>query len=155
MIKWTAYLTNGEMISSQFYSFSEIPNIPITRIHLWTLNGKLIIFEGFEKYLIITTFYQIVQGGKDKIFDTINVLGKKDNKVCQISIHRKGKVFQCKNEWGKEWRPLIIEPLPMIDGKKQFNIKFTYPIFTKRSFWHSGLELTQAKVHLKGKNERF
>jgi len=150
MILWTTHHINNTTVSSDKYLFSQLPKSPIVNIDLYLPSGKIIVFEGFEQYLIIQTDYHIVKGGKGKIFDTLNVLGKKADEVCQVSFHRKGKVFQCKNKWGKEWRPLIIETLP-IRGKgekKRYNIKYSEPISTDQSLWHDGVRMPQAKTYL-------
>jgi len=148
-LTYTIYLTNGIKLLSTGCKFAQIPNFPISHIELNLPSGKTIVFEGFEKYLIIQTDYHIVQGGKGKVFDTLNILGKQGDNVLQVSYHKKGKVFQCKNKWGCEWKPLILTPLPKIGKKKQYKIEYNKPQPTNKDLWHSGLWMPEAKSYLK------
>lgn len=148
MIKWAINLLNQPSISSEHYNWKKLPNVPITSIELYLPNKKTVILEGFERYLIISTNYQIVHGGSGKIFDTVNILGKKNNEVYQITFHRKGKLFQCKNKWA-EWKPLVLNPLPQINKKKRYEIKYSQPLSTNPTDWHIGITLKTPKIYLK------
>ena len=110
---------NTKSTYSTHCEFSQLPNDKIVSIELCVLNNKRIVLEGFEKYLIISTKYKFLSSTKKDLkgsetnfhlIDSINILGKAKNEVFQISFHRKGKVFQCKNEFS-QWRPLVLKPL--------------------------------------------
>ena len=151
---YTTYFETEEY-ESELYNFSNLPNGSIESIILHLPNGKNILFEGFEKYLVIQTDYHIVQGGKGKVFDTLNILCKKGDEVCQVTYHRKGKLLQFKNEWGKEWRPCDLKPLPKDeDGNKQYAIEGVSNecISTDQALWHTGLIQNKAIVKLIGEN---
>lgn len=149
-MRWIAHYINKLSISSDSCKWSWLPSIPITEIELHLDNGKIIHFKGFEKYIIIKTEYQFVQGAKGTQFDTLNILCKKGQKVAQISVHRKGKVMQCQNVWGAEWRPLKIKTLPKVKkkDKKKFMIEFAEPQKTPHHLWKSGVVLKQAEVFI-------
>jgi len=110
---------NTKSTYSTHCEFSQLPNDKIVSIELCVLNNKRIVLEGFEKYLIISTKYKFLSSTKKDLkgsetnfhlIDSINILGKAKNEVFQISFHRKGKVFQCKNEFS-QWRPLVLKPI--------------------------------------------
>ena len=101
---------NTKSTYSTHCEFSKLPSAKIVSIELFVLNNKRIVLEGFEKYLIISTKYKFLSSTKKDLIDSINILGKAKNEVFQISFHRKGKVFQCKNEFS-QWRPLVLKPL--------------------------------------------
>jgi len=110
---------NTKSTYSTHCEFSKLPSAKIKSIELFVLNNKRIVLEGFEKYLIISTKYKFLSSTKKDLkgsetnfhlIDSINILGKAKNEVFQISFHRKGKVFQCKNEFS-QWRPLVLKPL--------------------------------------------
>jgi len=101
---------NTKSTYSTHCEFSKLPSAKIVSIELFVLNNKRIVLEGFEKYLIISTKYKFLSSTKKDLIDSINILGKAKNEVFQISFHRKGKVFQCKNEFS-QWRPLVLKPI--------------------------------------------
>jgi len=144
MIKWTVNFISNITVSSDQCKFTDLPEIPIRSIELHLPNNKTVCLKGFEKYLIIKTQYKFVRGLKEDMFDTINVLGKKNNEAYQLSFHRKGRLFQCKNEF-PTWKPLVLEPKP----KKSFEIKYSKALPTKIEHWRTGLDKSIARVYIK------
>jgi hypothetical protein len=144
MPKWIVKFISSICVTSDQCKFTDLPNIPIRSIELELPTNKVVCLEGFEQYLIISTFYHFIKGGKNKVFDTINILGKKNNDVCQLSFHRKGRLFQCKNEF-PTWKPLILEP----KTKKSFEIKYSKALPTKLEHWRNGVSKITAKVYVK------
>jgi len=151
MLKIKFNLLNNTSITSDQCSFGNLPDIPIVDIQLCLPNTKKILLEGFEKYLVLKTEYQFVNKKSKNLFDTLNILAKKGDEVCQVSVHRKGKIFQCKNKWGEEWRPLVIKTLPQRDPteKKRFEIVYSKPLKTNHNDWHNGMWCPSAKVSIK------
>lgn len=149
MINWTIHLINGDIVQGNNCNWRELANFPITTIHLHLPDKKTIFFEGYEKYLIVQTKYEFVQKKKGDILDTVNILGKRGFEVCQISYHRKGKIFQCKNEWGKEWRELVLQPLPKQKNKKMYQLVAKSAIPTNHEDWHAGIWMEKSKIYVR------
>jgi hypothetical protein len=147
MIKWIITLIDKTIYSSDTYTWSTIPKLPILKIQLCLPNKKIINLEGFEQYLIISTMYQFFNVKKENMLDTMNILGKKNDEVYQISFHRKGKVFQCKNKW-PEWKQLNINPLSALNKKKRFQIKYSKPLPTTISDWRVGVKAQSTKIYI-------
>jgi len=124
---------NTKSTYSTHCEFSKLPSAKIKSIELFVLNNKRIVLEGFEKYLIISTKYKFLSSTKKDLLDSINILGKWKNEVFQISFHRKGKLFQCKNEYS-QWKPLILKPLL----NKKFVIEYSKTQNIDEKLWRIG-----------------
>ena len=145
---YKTYLTNGIIASSDSCNFTQIPKYPINSIHLYLPNGRSIAFDGFEQYLVIKTNYMLLQTNKNK-FDTLSFLCLYNDTVYQLTYHSKGIVMQRKNN-AYCWSPLILKPKPMIDNKKQFDLKFAESVKIEKDKWHIGLKKKTCTVRVKG-----
>ena len=144
---------NTKSTYSTHCEFSQLPNDKITSIELFVLNNKRIVLEGFEKYLIISTKYKFLSSTKKDLIDSINILGKSKNEVFQISFHRKGKLFQCKNEYS-QWRPLVLKPLKRSETNvhlkdKKFVIEHAKAQDIDEKHWRSGNVTEHTKIFVK------
>ena len=115
--------------------FSQLPPYQIKSIELYIKNNKRIVLEGFEKYLVVSSKYKFLYSKNKDLIDSINVLGKWKNEVFQISFHRKGKLFQCKNEYS-QWRPLVLKPLK----DKKFRIEYSKSQDIDKKLWRDGCD---------------
>jgi len=128
-----AYLLNGTQITEDKCEWSKLPKIPIIKLEYSFSNKRILVMEGFQAYIYIKEYYHFLYGAKGNVLDTINLLGKFGNKVYQFSMNvRKGKAFQIKGEWGKEFSPLITNP-------KTNNFEFGKARKTNHDLWHFGL----------------
>lgn len=128
---WKIQLINKEIISEIQCSWKKLPNVPIEKFYYVLSNKKTLQFEGFESYLCFKEIYKL-STNKNQFIDTINILAKYNNEVCQISynpIH--AKILQRKNIWGKEFSPLIWDSI-----KKEW--KAGKARKTNRNLWKIG-----------------
>lgn len=147
LIYWEVILSNLKRIYSSQCEWTQLPKLAIDSIKLHLPNKKIIVFRGFEEYLVIRTYYKLLQTKCPDRLETINILGKKKEEVCQISWHYKGKVLQTKTKYSN-WKPLRLETLPKRDPteKKRFQIKYSKSQPTNLTDWHIGVWMPKASV---------
>lgn len=137
------YLLNRQEITEDKCEWAKLPKIPIVKIEYSFPNNRILVMEGFQAYIYIKEYYHFLYGGKGNILDTINLLGKYDKKVYQFSMNvRKGKAFQTKGEWGKEFSPLII-------NTKNNKFEFGKARKTNHQLWHFGMPSKNPTVYFK------
>ncbi len=151
---WTVYLINGQQISQDKCEWNLLPRVPIMKMSYRLANEKYIVLQGFEAYFQLKEGYKFLYGARGQLTNTINLFGKNGNKVYQFSIHRKGKSAQIINEWGQEFRPLIIKTLPKRNRteKKRFTLEFGKPQKTNHALWKCGVKLPKVKVSIEKTN---
>ena len=138
---WKIKFINKENISELQCNWKKLPSILIEIFYYTLPNKKTLRFEGFESYLCFKEIYKL-STIKNEFVDTINILAKHNNEVCQISynpIH--GKILQKKNIWGKEFTPLIWDSV-----KKEWKAEKERK--TNRNLWKEGKKLNKAKINV-------
>lgn len=137
---WKVKLINSELISELQCQWDKLFNIPIDKFYYIFSNKKTLLFEGFESYICFKEVYKLSLGAKGQFTDTINILAKYNNEVCQISYNPiKGIPLQRKNVWGKEFTPLIWDAV-----KKEWTIGKARK--TNRKLWKEGRKKEKAIV---------
>jgi hypothetical protein len=140
---WKVELLNRAVISELECSWEKLPKIPITKLYYELPNKKTLLLQGFESYLYLKEIYQLIIGlPKQKIDSTINLFGKYNNEVCQISYNIiKGQLLQRKNIWGKEFTPLIWNTT-----KKTWDVGKARS--TNHNFWNVGWKEKKAEMEV-------
>jgi len=144
------YLANGNKISPNDIPWNNmILNSPIVKMTYLLPNKRLLVFTEFEKYYYLKEKYVAIMGAKGSLIDSINFFGKYRNQVYQFSYHRKGQAGKVINQWGKEYKPLILRPISTKKGEsKKFKIEFDSPQKTNHSEWKDGFIGGQPKIEI-------
>lgn len=139
---WTVYLSNNQIINQTQCNWKILPQIPIIKIHYLLPNKKILILQGFKKYLYIEEYYQFIYGKKGKLLDTINLLGQYKTGNYQFSLNiRQSKALQIKNTGSNDFSPL--------KWNTQLNtFEFGHPQKTNINLWHQGVQLKKARVSI-------
>lgn len=148
-VKWTVLMHTGIVLTSDNCEFSKLPALPIYTLSLDLPGSKKMIFEGFEKYVIVKTEYKIVGDNNKTVFDSLNVLAKRHDDVCQVTYHRKGGVYQMKNKWGADWREMKLIPSKVDKSYKV--VPSEQAICIDRKLWHDAIWMRKAQIYLKEK----
>lgn len=140
-IMWKIKFINNEIISNLQCKWVDLPKIPIKEFYYNFPNNRTLYFEGFESYICFKEIYKLFDNSST-VTDTINILAKYNNNVCQISynpIH--GKIMQRKNRWGKEFTPLIWKP-----ETQQWSLGKAR--MTNRNLWKIGQKAPKGRIKL-------
>jgi len=140
-IMWKIKFINDEIISDLQCKWTELPQIPIKEFYYNFSNNQTLYFTGFDSYICFKEIYKLFDNSAT-VTDTINILAKYNENVCQISynpIH--SKIMQRKNTWGKEFTPLIWKPELQQWGLGKARI-------TNRDLWKVGQKSTKGTIKL-------
>jgi hypothetical protein len=141
-LMWKIKLINSEIISELQCEWGKIPNVPIEKFYYTLKNDNILCFEGFESYICFKEVYKFMLGACGQLTDTINILAKYNNDVCQISYNLLNKKpLQRKNVWGKEFTPLIWNTF-----KKEWDAGVGR--LTNRTLWKAGVKTNKPGIQI-------
>ncbi|MCK9543710.1 MAG: hypothetical protein M0R03_16950 [Novosphingobium sp.] len=125
-------LLNKKVFSSEDSTWKDLDNSPIEKLEYFLNEKEIIVFSGFDKYIVLKEIEAVVGHSKPNVV-SMSVLGVYKNKCYQFTQNLIwNKINQSINRMGEEYTPMSFNW-----KKQQWRVASGRPL--NPSDWHDGV----------------